>query len=166
METLLPVVFLAPLALALAGCQTNRTDLVSEAFPADQKAVEKTIREIFDAAQNRELDKLEAFHLRGPKFTKFDDAGEQTRQDDRAAIRAEREQLAGAAEFQASLHNLKVDVFGEVAVATLEPEFLVRTGEATFQGKDRSTFVLVKTDQGWKIAHEHHSPFRQNSRTP
>ena len=81
-------------------------------------------------------------------------------------LRAEREQLAGAAEFQASLHNLKVDVFGEVAVATLEPEFLVRTGEATFQGKDRSTFVLVKTDQGWKIAHEHHSPFRQNSRTP
>ena len=56
---------------------------------------------------------------------------------------------------QYEVRDLKIDVFGDVGIATYYPEVsFVRDGsDVALSG--RQTFVFVKTDLGWKLVHEH-----------
>jgi len=56
------------------------------------------------------------------------------------------------------VQDLKVDVFGNVAIATYYPKVtFVKEGE-TRNVSGRQTLVFLKTDEGWKIVHEHGTP--------
>jgi ketosteroid isomerase-like protein len=57
---------------------------------------------------------------------------------------------------------LKVDLFGEAAVATFILEENMTTEGETLSVKARSTMVFVRGDDRWKIAHEHFSAFKSN----
>ena len=125
----------------------------------EQTKITKIVSDIVDAAQKKQLDRRDAFHWYGPKFSKFEDDG-LGRQDAAAGKKGEREGLAAVKSFAAKVSDLKVDVFGSAAVATMILAYDVDTGKDKVSGKDRSTLVFAKENGAWKIVHEHHSPLK------
>ena len=150
---------LAPLAPLLAVCCAPRAvDRVHAQFPEAQKEIERTLHELLDAAQAKDFPRLESMHLYGPKFSRWDSRSA-TRQDADATRLAERAGIEPLDSFRASAEDLKVDVFGEVAVATFVMPYEAARGGQTASSKVKATLVWVKTGGGWKIAHEHLSAF-------
>jgi ketosteroid isomerase-like protein len=127
-----------------------------------QREVEQTLNEIMDAVRRKDVDHLEGLNLYGPSFTKFDDFEPLGRQDAETCRHSEREGLLGlkAADFR--FHELKVDLFGEAAVATFILGENMTTEAETISVKARSTMVFVRGGNRWKIAHEHFSAFKTN----
>jgi ketosteroid isomerase-like protein len=136
-------------------------DLVEEPFPLKQAAVAKIIHELFEAAEQGDLQRLESFHLYGPKFSKFDDMPPSARQDAAATRRQERMALSALTDFSATVEDLRVDVLGSVAVATFILRYSFETPDASGSASARSTMVLVETADTWKIVHEHFSRLRR-----
>lgn len=67
-------------------------------------------------------------------------------------------------EFDPHIVDLKIDIFGPVAVTTFVMEYEVVDEEgARHSFRARATMVLVKEEGGWLIVHEHFSPFVANS---
>ena len=144
-------------------CASLALSSVAWASDADEQTkIGKIVSEIVDAAQKKQLDRLDAFHWYGPKFTKFEDDG-LGRQDAAAGKKGERDGLSAVKSFAAKVSDLKVDVFGSAAVATMILAYDIDTGDAKMpkmSGKDRSTLVFAKENGVWKIVHEHHSPLK------
>jgi ketosteroid isomerase-like protein len=134
-----------------------REDVVRDPLPQEQAAVADVVRQLFQAVSRHDLDAVEAMHLYGPKFTKFDDDG-LGRLDAAEARVAERQGLSGVKSFEGRIEGLKVDVFGVVAVATFVLDWAVATDQGKAAARTRSTLVLAKDGTQWKIVHEHHSP--------
>ncbi len=62
--------------------------------------------------------------------------------------------------FDLRLIDLKVDIFGPVAVTTFVMEYAVVDDEGERHSfRARTTMVLAKEEDGWLIVHEHFSPF-------
>jgi ketosteroid isomerase-like protein len=138
-------------------------DVIHETHPEEQGGVERRIQEIMSAARNKDVDRLESYHLFGPKFTKFDDFEPLDRQDAETTRKLEREAITGVKEFRPNVKDLKVDVFGPVAVATFVFEYGITTDEdEKLSMRARSTMVFAKDSSEWKIVHEHFSPFKGN----
>jgi ketosteroid isomerase-like protein len=135
------------------------TDVITEHFQASKAAIAARVDEILDACKAKDFDRLASYHLDGPKFSKFDDVEPLDRQDAETAMRAEIEQFSAIEDLDAVIENLKVDVFGPVAVATGVFEGSYRVDKETGAFKTRTTLVFVHDGGEWLIAHEHHSPF-------
>ena len=132
-------------------------------YPQEQAKVEERLQEIMSAAQNKDIDRLESYHLFGPKFTKFDDFEPLERQDAETTRRLEREAITGVKEFVPSVKDLKVDVFGPVALTTFVFEYgIITHDDEELSVRARSTMVFAKYGSEWKIVHEHFSPFKGN----
>jgi ketosteroid isomerase-like protein len=58
--------------------------------------------------------------------------------------------------------DLKVDVFGPVAVTTFVMDYAVVTEGERHQLRARGTLVLANDGGEWLIVHEHFSPFVAN----
>lgn len=69
--------------------------VIEGTYPEEQAKVEERLQEIMSAAQNKDIDRLESYHLFGPKFTKFDDFEPLERQDAETTRRLEREAITG-----------------------------------------------------------------------
>ncbi len=134
-------------------------DVLRDPFPTEQTAVAQVLQELMDAVEHKDLDRVDSFHLYGPKFSKFDESGF-SRQDAAGAQAAERNGLAAVKSFTATIEDLKVDVFGPVSIATFVLNYSLELETARVSNRTRSTLVLAKSDAGWKIVHEHHSPLR------
>ncbi len=138
-------------------------DVINETYPEEQAKVEERIRDIMSAVQNKDVARLESYHLFGPKFTKFDDFEPLDRQDAETTKRLEGEAMTGVKEFVPNVTDLKVDVFGGVAVATFVFEYDITTeDDEQLSVRARSTLVFAKDGPEWKIVHEHFSPFKGN----
>lgn len=117
-----------------------RQSILLEPFAAEQARVEQRLHEIMSAARREAIDELESYHAFGPKFTKFDE------------------------EFDAEIVDLKIDVFGPVALTTFVMEYGVVTPEGErLSFRARATMVFADDDGQWLIVHEHFSPFVANS---
>lgn len=126
--------------------------------------VERTLHQIMSAARRQAVDELESYHAFGPKFTKFDDFEPLGRQDADTTRRLEREALTGVKEFAPDIVDLKVDIFGPVAVATFVMRYDVITEEdEQLSLRARSTMVFAQDEGRWLIVHEHFSPFTSNA---
>jgi ketosteroid isomerase-like protein len=56
---------------------------------------------------------------------------------------------------------LKIDVFGDIGIATYYPHVsFVQDGERK-TGSGRQTLVFLKTNDGWKLVHEHGTPKKE-----
>ncbi len=108
---------------------TGGRDIVNETFPDAQAQIRRRLDEIWATARSRDFERLESFHLYGPKFTEFKDG--KARGDARSCAAGERMTFTMIAEPSVDMRDLAVNVFGDVAIAT---------------GDD------------WKIVHEHFSP--------
>jgi ketosteroid isomerase-like protein len=135
------------------------TDIVTEPYPESQKAVAARLEEIIDACRVKDFDRLAAYHLAGPKFSKFDDLEPLDRQDADTAMRAEVDAFSAIDDLDAEIENLKIDVFGPVAVATGVFRGTFRVGDEQQSASTRTTLVFVDNEGDWLLAHEHHSPF-------
>ena len=109
---LVPVV-----ALLFAGCASAPTAKQTAGCPKEQAQIRRRLDEIIDAAEKKDFNRLDSYHLYGQKFTKF--APEAPgRQDAEAARKGEHEGLAAATGLAMRADDLKIDVFGRVAIAT------------------------------------------------
>ena len=135
------------------------------ALEKDRKDVEGLIRSFFDAGKNKDLSALAEFHASRERFTKFDENPPYTRQNSDEAFVYEQAAFANISDYNYSIEDLRIDVLGEVAVATF---YLAYSGmfvnDYSFEGspvgsRARVTMVLVREEGRWKIAHEHLSRF-------
>ena len=134
------------------------SDFISDPFLEAQAAVRARLDEILDACRAKKFDRLASYHLSGPKFSKFDDEGPQGRQDDKSGMQGEIDTFSALDAFDGRFDDLKVDVFGPVAIATSTVRYSFTMDGEHGSGQSRSTLVLVDNAGDWLIAHEHHSP--------
>ncbi len=123
------------------------------------------IHAFFEAGKNKDLASLGSFHASRDLFSKFDENPPFTRQNSDEAFVYEQAAFANISDYSYSIEDLRVDLLGDVAVSTF---YLTYKGmfvnDYSFEGspvgsRDRVTMVLYKSQDGWKIAHEHFSRF-------
>ena len=142
---------------------TQPQSILLEPFAQEQLEVERRIEDILSAARRKAVDELESYHAFGRKFTKFDDFEPLERQDGDTTRRLEREAILAVEEFDARAVDLKIDVFGPVAVTTFVLEYTVLAEGERMELRARTTLVLAKDEDAWLIVHEHLSPFVGNA---
>ena len=148
---------------ALAGDATRGIrilrSLQAEGTPEAQAELREVIQTIVDDDMKANIEGLQAIHLKSDKFTKFGPR-EFDRQDVASADESEAAFFSSVEDLTMEVKDLKIDVFGDVAVATYYPHVtFVRDGEKT-STSGRQTLVFLKTPGGWKIVHEHGTPKR------
>ena len=139
--------------------QEEQTDIIADPFESAPAAVQAKIEQVLDAVTAKDFDRLASNHLAGPKFSKFDDVEPVDRQDAQTGMRMEVEQFTGMEDFRGRFEDLKIDVFGPVAIATGIFVWDCRIEGNVVAGQSRSTLVFVDDGEQWLIAPEHHSPF-------
>jgi ketosteroid isomerase-like protein len=104
-----------------------------------------------------DVEGLRAAHLVSDKFTKFGPR-RFDRQDVSRANESEAAFFGSISNFKQEVKDLKIDVFGDIGIATYYPHVsFVQNGEEK-TGTGRQTLVFLKTENGWKIVHEHGTP--------
>ena len=148
---ILPIV-----ALFAASCaSTNRSD-PNAPYLAEQKQIHSRLQEIFDAATKKDFPRLDSYHLYGPKFTRFGTESPH-REDALAAREAEHSGLSAVNGMKINLENLKIDIFGNVGIATFILQYSFDVETETIEREAKGTLVLVNDQDSWKIVHEHFS---------
>jgi len=127
----------------------------------DKKEVEAAIRTYFEAGKNKDLPALADFHASRDQFTKFDENPPYTRQNSDEAFVYEQAAFANISDYNYSIDELRVDLMGDVAVATFYLSYSgMFVNDYSFEGspvrsRSRVTMVLARTPKGWKAIHEH-----------
>jgi ketosteroid isomerase-like protein len=135
-------------------------DLINDPFEAEQAEIKAVLDGIFESIKNLDADKLISYHVYSPKFTEFRNAD--PRFGSEGNEQYERGFVAAIEGFDSNLGDLKIDVFGQVAVVTFEADFRPVMNGETGQIWANVTLVFVKVDGEWKITHEHFSQFEKD----
>jgi len=141
-------------AVFLVGCASAPTGKLTDADPNDQARIRQRLNEIIDAAQKKDFERLDNSHFYGPKFPKFETQAP-GKLDAEAARMGEHNGLGAATELVMQAEDLKIDVFGDVGIATFVLNYSFKTETGRIEKKALSTLVFVKERGAWKIAHEH-----------
>jgi hypothetical protein len=141
------------LLLFLASCaappRNHRPD-----HPRERAQIQIRLNEILDAAVKKDLPRLDSYHLYGPKFSKFSPETPGL-QDAAMARKGEHDGLLGANGLTMRADDLRLDLFGNVAITTFILHYSFKTGTGEIKKQARTTMVFVKDRGAWKIAHEH-----------
>ena len=138
--------------------QTNRSaDLINDEFPMLKQEVMETFGGIAQSIKDGDMDKLISYHAYGPKFTEFKDGAPRNGGADNEAY--ERQLFGSVTEVvKFDAKDLKIAVYGNVANLTFHSDFQLKFGEDLVIVNNQITLLFVKTNDGWKLVHEHHSP--------
>ncbi len=129
-----------------------------------KKDVASVIFAFFEAGKNKDLTALGRFHS-GRNFSKFDENPPYTRQNSEEAFVYEQAAFANISDYNYEIEDLKIDLVDQVAIATFYLTYRgIFVNDYSFEGKtvsskSRVTMVLSNLPDGWKIVHEHFSPF-------
>jgi ketosteroid isomerase-like protein len=149
-----------PLVLVLASCTSEKYDqgdLINDPCPSVQAEIREVVNSIVKDAEAANIIGLKAAHLESDKFTKFGPRNFY-RQDVASTNKSEEAFFSSILNYKQEIRELKIDVFGEVAIATYYPQVsFVQDGEEK-KGSGRQTLVFLRTPNGWKIVHEHGTP--------
>ena len=148
-------------AMLMVGCVSAPRANLHANFPEEQAQIQHRLAEIFDAAEKKDLNRLDSYHFYGPKFTKFS-ASSLNRLDTTAARKGEHDGLATISDLKMMADDLKIDVFGKVGIATFVLNSSFKVGSDAIEKKEHSTLVFVNEQGVWKITHEHFSPIKSN----
>jgi len=141
--------------------ETAKVDLVNDEFPEAKQEVMDTFVAIAQSIKDGDIDKLISFHAYGPKFTEFKDGA--PRNGGEANESYERSLFGSVTEvIKFDAKDLKIAVYGDVANLTFHSDFQLMFGEDLVVVNDQITLLFVKTDDGWKMVHEHHSPLKNS----
>ena len=154
--------------LIFGGCNDDpvsndgKTDLITNDFPEAEAEVMQTFVDIAQSIKDGDIDKLISFHAYGPKFTEFKDGA--PRNGGEANEAYERNLFGSVTEVvKFDAKDLKIAVYGDVANLTFHSDFQLKFGEDLVVVNDQITLLFVKTNDGWKMVHEHHSPLNKES---
>ncbi|MBT8222251.1 MAG: nuclear transport factor 2 family protein [Eudoraea sp.] len=136
-------------------------DIVQDEFPEYKAEIKEVLDGIFQSFKDKDADRLIAFHVYGPKFTEFRNDG--PRFGSAGNEEYERGFVGAIEDWDSNLNDLKIDVFGEVAVVTFEADFRPTMQGNVVQIWANVTLVFVKTEGEWKITHEHFSQFEKEA---
>lgn len=139
----------------------DSTDSFSAVVPHEvEKELHGVVMKIWEDAVNGDISALRDIHHNSPKFTKF---GPRigVRQDVESTNKTETEHFLSITDVNLSVEELKVDIFGDVAVTTFYNNYSFIKNNIGVKGKGRVTLVFMNTEEGWKIIHEHSSPFNE-----
>lgn len=135
-------------------------DLINDEFPKAKQEVMETFGAIAQSIKDKDLDKLISFHAYGPKFTEFKNG--EPRNGYKANEAHERNVFGSVTEVvKFDAKDLKIAVYGDVANLTFHSDFQLKFGDDLIVVNDQITLLFVKTNDGWKIVHEHHSPLKK-----
>ena len=127
---------------------------IHESYPKAQAELRKVIESIGQDAMAADIDALQAAHLDSDKFTKFGPRSFQ-RQNIEQTNKSEAAFFSSIKNLKYEAKDLKIDVFGDIGIATYYPHVsFVKDGQ-TMTGSGRQTLVFLKTKDGWKLVHEH-----------
>jgi len=159
MKTKTSLTLIMILGLTLTSCKTQ-VDLINDEFPVAKQEVLETFGAIAQSIKDGDLDKLIAFHAYGPKFTEFKNG--EPRNGDEANETHERNIFGSVTEvIKFDANDLQIAVYGEVANLTFHSDFHLKFGEDLVIVNNQITLLFVKTKEGWKMVHEHHSPLNK-----
>ncbi len=140
-----------------AEVEKVKIDLLNDEFPEAKAEVMGVMEELKQTIKDRNLDKLNIGHGYGPKFTEFKNG--ERRNGAKENEEHERGIFGNVTEVvKFDYDDLKIAVYGDVANVTLHTDFHFKFGESDAIVNDQMTLLFVKTDNGWKCVHEHHSP--------
>lgn len=125
-----------------------------------QKELLETVRKVWEDANKSNIQALKSAHLNSPKFSKFGPRIAE-RQDVNQTIKSETEHFSSIKDANLVIEDLKIDIFDKVGVATFYNNYSFIKNDNEVQGKGRVTLVFLRTEEGWKIIHEHSSPFNE-----
>lgn len=169
MKTKLTIILIVTLGFLFTSCKEKeekaymeevKVDIINDEFPEARAEIKNILDDIFKCFQDNDADKLIAYHIYGPKFTEF--RNDSPRFGSKENEEYERGFLEAISAFEYNLGDLKIDVFGEVAIVTFEADFRPKIEEQTPQIWANVTLVFVKVNNTWKITHEHFSQFEKN----
>lgn len=136
---------------------TDTSNIIDDEFPEAKQEVMETFGAIAQSIKDGDMDKLISFHAYGPKFTEFKDGLPRNGGEDNEAY--ERQLFGSVTEVVAfNADDLQIAVYGDVANLTFHSDFQLKFGEDLVVVNNQITLLFVKTDDGWKLVHEHHSP--------
>lgn len=131
------------------------SDIIHDSFSDAQAAIRRRLDELWVTCAKRDFERLESFHLYGPKFTAFKDA--KPRDDAHACAAGERAFFAMIEGPTVDMKDLAVNVFGDVAIVTFNGHFTGKIHGNPVAVDQQSTMVFVRAGSDWKIVHEHFS---------
>ena len=155
--------------ILLVGCDCKKehaedipkVDLINDEFPEAKQEIMDTFGAIVQSLKDDDIDKLISFHAYGPKFTEFKNTGE-PRNGWKANEEFERNVFGSVTEIvKFDANDLAIAVYGDVANVTFHSDFHLKFGEDLVVVNDQITLLFVKTNDEWKIVHEHHSPLKK-----
>lgn len=142
--------------------EVKKVDLINDEFPEAKEEIMQTMGAITQSVFDGDIDKLISFHAYGPKFTEFNGGNPRVGGEENEAF--ERGTFGSVTEvIKMDATDLKVAVYGDVANVTFHSDFHLKFGEDLVVVNDQITLLFVKTDNGWKIVHEHHSPLKKEN---
>ncbi|MCH8169641.1 MAG: nuclear transport factor 2 family protein [Bacteroidetes bacterium] len=164
MKTKLTLALIMIFGILITGCKQNeqKIDIVNNEFPEQKAELQKVIDGIFKSFQDKDADKLISYHIYGPKFTEF--RNDAPRFGSKENEEYERGFVGAISAFDYNLGNLKIDVFGDVAIVTFVADFRPTIANKVHQIWANVTLVFVKVNDTWKITHEHFSQFEKNKK--
>ena len=155
-------IYLIPVLFLITSCSNEKPlqqDLINDPFPEAQAELREVVKSIVKDAMTANVEGLQTAHLVSDKFTKFGPRSFD-RQDVASTNESEAAFFSSISNFHQEIKDLKIDVFGDIGIATYYPHVsFVQNGEKK-KGSGRQTLVFLKTEHGWKIVHEHGTPRR------
>ena len=155
--------------IVITGCKQKeekvevaevKIDLINDEFPEAKKEVMETYDAIVQSIKEGDIERLISLHAYSPKFTEFKNG--ELRNDGEANETYERNIFSSVTEVvKFDSNDFKVAVYGDVANVTFHSDFHFRFGEDLVVVNDQITLLFVKTENGWKLVHEHHSPLKK-----
>jgi len=145
------------LVIILSSCakeKLEQPDIVNDLFPKAQSELREVLESIVKDCETANLEGLKAIHLASDKFTKFGPRNFE-RQDVKSTNESEVAHFGSISNFKQVVKDLKIDVFGDVGIATYYPHVTFEKDGIEKSGSARQTLVFLKTLEGWKIIHEH-----------
>ena len=161
----LRIIYLFVFAILIVGCDSKKehvedipkVDLLNDEFAESQQEIMETFGAIAQSLKDGDMDKLISFHAYGPKFTEF--KGGEPRNGGEANEGYERSVFGAVTEVvKFDAKDLAIAVYGDVANVTFHSDFHLKFGEDIVVVNDQITLLFLKTDDGWKIVHEHGTP--------
>jgi hypothetical protein len=151
---------LATAIVAAAGCVSPRKTEAQTDYAKEKTQIGQRLHEGIVAAETKDFGRLDSYHLYGPEFTKFTGSSPE-RLDAAAGREGEHKGLGAANGLKMRADALKIDIFGNVGIATFILNYSFESGGQTIGRKERSTLVFVNDGGAWKIVHEHLSPIKE-----
>ena len=169
MKTKLTFVMIMIFGIVITSCKQKeekveveevKIDLINDEFPEAKQEVMETYEAIVQSIKEGDIDKLISLHAYSPKFTEFKNG--KLRNGGEANETYERNIFSSVTEVvKFDSNDLKIAVYGDVANVTFHSDFHFKFGEDLVVVNDQITLLFVKTENGWKLVHEHHSPLKK-----